>query len=362
MLIFTNRQIDEGNDESSVSARYTPLLDELGMADVDKRGNGKDWRLDNVERAVSDSVAVARLVGLFAADKPVLLYVHGNNNSPATCFTRCKALEQNYNVSVVGFSWASEGFLPNGKDGAAPEGNGDGDDDTDAEEGLSRVGKATAREGWAQRKARRFAQAKVNAQQSAAALARFLRLVTAARLATMKQPFSAAFHSLGCHFLHYAIERDGAVEALAAAHNVALIAGCTGAAKHAAWVQRINPLRRVYIMYTHADTVLAAAKFIDGDTKLGADPGEELLLGPKYRYVCFDGAAKMKIGAHRYFVPDSGKELSKKAALLFGRIFNSSPDFSPPAEEARLVYPVGCEPDGSVCYMGRPAGIEPNGP
>ena len=359
MLIFTNREIDQGGTEAAVTARYKPLLDELSLADVDVRGNGKGWRLDKVERMVSDATAVARLIAVLAADKPVLLYVHGNNNTPATCFTRCQALEQNYNVNVVGFSWTSEGYLPDGQDGASGAAAGD---DPGAEDDLSRVSKTNASEGWAQRKARRFGQAKVNAQQSAAALARFLRLVTAARLATMKQPFSAAFHSLGCHFLHYGIEREGAVEALAAAQNVALIAGCTGAAKHAAWVKRINPLRRVYLTYTHADTVLAAAKFIDGDTKLGSDPGDELLTGAKYRYVCFDGAAKMKIGAHRYFVPDAGKELSKKATLLFGRIFSSAADFSPPREEERTVYPVGCEPDGSVCYMGRPTALEPNGP
>jgi hypothetical protein len=358
MLIFTNREIDQGDSENAVSARYTPLVPDLSLADVRVRGNSRGWKLDNVGRNVSDTDALARLSAVFNAQKNVLLYVHGNNNTPGACFTRCQALEASYDVNVIGFSWASEGLLPDGTDGvpAVPG------DDLDAEDSLAKATGGSASDGWVQRKGRRYAQAKVNAQQSTAALARFLRLVASARLTTMNRPFSAAFHSLGCHFLHYTIERGGAIEALAAAQNVALIAGCTAAAKHAAWVKRINPLRRVYITYTQADSVLAGAKFIDGDTKLGTDPGAELLPTPKYRYICFDGAAKMKLGAHRYFVPDTGKELSKKTTLLFSRIFGSVADFSPPKEESRIVYPVGCSPDGGVCYMGRPASSEVNGP
>lgn len=358
MLIFTNREIEEGDSEKAVTRRFTPLVSDLNVCDVRSRGATKRWKLEHVERGASDVGALERLSALFAADRPVLVYVHGNNNSPDTCFTRCLALETSYGVAVVGFSWASEGYLPDGQDGVQAEPG----DDLDSEDGLAQAADGKPSEGWVQRKARRFGQAKLNAQHSAAALARFLRLVAAARLATMKRPFSAAFHSLGCHFLNYAVDHGGAVEALAAAHNVALLAGCTPAAKHVSWVRRLNPLRRVYITYTQADSVLAGARAVDQEIKLGTDPGEALLPATKYRYICFDGAARMKFGAHRYFVADPGKELSKKATLLFSRIFCSTNDFLPPKEEAKAVYPVGCTPDGGVCFMGRPASSEVNGP
>jgi hypothetical protein len=183
-------------------------------------------------------------------------------------------------------------------------------------------------------------------------VARFLRLVAAARLGTMKQKVSLAAHSLGCHFLHYSVNEQDAEASLSAMHNVVLMAGCTGAAKHAAWVGQIHPLSKVYITYTKADSVLAAASLIDGDVKLGTAPSAERLIGPKYRYVDFEGAAKMSLGAHRYFVADPDKKLSKQAATLFKRVFSSDLDIKPDDKSPKVVYPVGCNADGSVCYMG----------
>ena len=93
-------------------------------------------------------------------------------------------------------------------------------------------------------------------------------------------------------------------------HNVVLIAGCSGAAKHSAWVGQIHPLLRVYITYTKADSVLFAATLVDGDVKVGTDPGRDRLPGPKFRDVDFE-ATKIKLGAHSYFVADPGKRLSR---------------------------------------------------
>lgn len=350
MLIFTNRTLQQANDESALTRKYSPLSDALSCVDVTAKSSDTAWEVNNAASIVSDANALKRLAVVFAGNRPVLLYVHGNNNSPSTCFARCQALEATYNVSVIGFSWESEGFQPDGSDLAGLS-NAKVGTDTD-EETLANVKSSNTSEGWIQRKSRRYAQAKVNAQQSASALARFLRLVGSVRLAQDKNPYSAAFHSLGCHFLHYAVEIDGAVAALAAANNVALMAGCTGAAKHASWVSKINPVRRVYVTFTNADSVLAGARIIDKDVKLGTNPGTERAIGAKYRYVDFNGAAKMKFGAHRYFVPDPGKTLSKHARLLFSRIFESELDFDPVTESQKVVYPVGCAAGGQECYMG----------
>lgn len=351
MLIFTNRQLEEAfKDERQLTAKYTPFAQALNCCQLSQTTTAKPkWKIEQSKIDLDDQNALEILVECLTGDRPVLVYIHGNNTTPSACFARCKQLEDQYGVLTIGFSWTSEGFQPNGEDLA---GVSSVQLKTDVgDESLASVKRDNLSEGWIQRKARRYAQAKINAQHSAMALARFLRLVASARLATIKQPFSVAVHSLGCHFFHYAVTHEGANESLGVAHNITLLAGCTGAAKHAAWIGQINPVRKVYIMYTNDDSVLASAKVIDGDTKLGANPGTERLSAPKYRYVDFEGAAKMVIGAHRYFVADPNKSLSKHAHKLFSRVFTSQDDVLP-GENLRKIYPVICTPDGSVCYMG----------
>ena len=356
MLIFTNRTLNKASSNAEALTNvFSPFLDTLNSVSVQPTANGSGWKASQHESSHTDAMALERLSEILSGNRPVLVYLHGNNNSPATCFTRCQQIETQYDVTVVGYSWASEGFLPNGEDQAgldAAKPNTDND-----EEALSSVkSKAHLTEGWIARKARRYGQAKLNAQQSKDSVARFLRLVAAARLGTMKQKVSLAAHSLGCHFLHYSVNEQDAEASLSAMHNVVLMAGCTGAAKHAAWVGQIHPLFRVYITYTKADSVLAAASLIDGDVKLGTAPSGDRLIGPKYRYIDFEGAAKMKLGAHRYFVADPGKKLSKQAETLFKRIFSSDLDINTDDKSPKVVYPVGCNSDGSICYMG--TGVE----
>jgi hypothetical protein len=333
-----------------LTKKYIPFAPTLNCCAVSSAGSASiKWKTSDARTDLDDSNVLLRLKDCFAGNKAVLVFIHGNNNEPGDCFTRCKELEDQYGVSVIGYSWTSEGFNPDGTDLSGVSSDKTRTDVCD--ETLADVSKDNLQEGWISRKARHYAQAKINAQHSGASLARFLRLVASTRLATMTQPYSVAVHSLGCHFLHYAIEHDGAGESLAVSQNLALIAGCTGAAKHVAWVGKINPVRKIYIMYTNADSVVAAARFIDGDIKLGADPGLERLAAPKCRYVDFEGATKMKLGAHRYFVADPGKKLSKKAEELFERVFRSQDDVER-NENVNDIYPLGCSADGTTCYMG----------
>ena len=352
MLIFTNRGLNSASSKASaLTSAYIPFADTLNSVNVRSTKPGAGWQVSQHESQLTDALALKQLSEVLGGDKPVLIFLHGNNNTPASCFTRCQQLEEQYGVAVIGFSWASEGFLPNGLD---PKGMDETKPDSDAnEDALSEVKtKESLKEGWIARKARRYGQAKLNAQHSKESLARFLRLVAAARLGTMTQKVSFAAHSLGCHFLHYSVNEQDAEASLSAMHNVVLLSGCTGAAKHTAWVGQIHPLLKVYITYTKADSVLFAASIVDGDLKLGTNPGGELLANPKYRYIDFEGAARMKFGAHRYFVADPGRKLSKKATELFRRIFSSKLDFDPADESPKVVYPVACNSDRSVCYMG----------
>jgi hypothetical protein len=166
MLIFTNRTLNKASSNAEALTNvFNPFLDTLNSVSVQPSANGSGWKTSQLESSHTDATALKRLSEVLGGNRPVLVYLHGNNNSPATCFTRCQQLETQYDVAVVGYSWASEGFLPNGEDQAgldATKPNTDND-----EEALSSVkSKAHLKEGWIARKARRYGQAKLNAQQS----------------------------------------------------------------------------------------------------------------------------------------------------------------------------------------------------
>lgn len=356
MLIFTNRVIHPATGPSALSAEFQPGADTLSAVRVTRAGKG--FAVGDAQPALADDAAMQQLVPLFQADKPVLLYLHGNNNLPAACFERCARLGELYGLAVVGFSWPSEGLLSSGQD--LPNMPPAAADDTDAadpaaaEGSLAAITAANRKQGWAERKIRRYRQAKVNAQESGDALARFLRLLAAARLYANHQRLSIAAHSLGCHFVQYAIENEGAAESLSAAHNIALLAACCRADGHATWVRKLTPKGQVFITYNKGDLVLFGAAIADGQqTKLGAEPGARVV-DPRLRYVSFS-SAPVGFGGHAYFVADAGDKPPKAFRKLFQRIFGSERDIrEDQGEYPRKVYPVGCDADGSTCYMAKP--------
>jgi hypothetical protein len=352
MLIFTNRLLEGSDAAASLSTRFTPGAEALTCAHVQRAGSG--FQLADARADVADDEAMLRLVPLFQGTQPVLVYLHGNNNRPRDCFERCARLEESYGVEVVGFSWPSEGLLSSGVDVPDLPAADNADHPDDEDDALAGVSAGNRKEGWAARKIRRYRQAKVNAQDSGDALARFLRLLAAARLYANGQRMSLAAHSLGCHFLQYAIEHEGASEALAAAHNIALLAACCRAEGHASWVSKLAPKGQTFITYNKGDSVLFGAYIADGSqVKLGTEPGARLV-HPRVRYVSFTDAP-LSLGGHRYFVADAGKKLPKAARRLFERVFHSERDIrDDQGERPNQVYPVGCDTDGSTCYMARP--------
>jgi hypothetical protein len=64
--------------------------------------------------------------------------------------------------------------------------------------------------------------------------------------------------------------------------------------------------------------------------------------------------AQVDLGAHRYFI----ENLSEQTRSLFKDVFASRPDLLP-GQRPGDVYPFGCSPDGSVCFMGQPEGEQP---
>jgi esterase/lipase superfamily enzyme len=343
MLIFTNRQLGSGTTESAFGRNFTPGGTQLAVASV--AAAGKHWELSDRDEDVSEEDALNLLLPLFKGNKPVLLYVHGNNNTPADCFGRVTALRELYpSAELMGFSWPSEGFLSDG----SPLPSVPMPDKTDEAE-LAKVKAENRTKGTTQDKIRRYHQAQTNAKDSVDAFARMLRLLGTARLHANTQPFSLALHSLGAHLFQYTLQVSGATESASTAHNVALLAPCVRAASHPDWLTRFRPKGRTYVAYNKGDNVLFGASIADGEqAKLGADPGPDIVRSEAVRYVNFSNAAN-GFGGHGYFV----NGVTKKARKLFSRIFASQADLGAD-ESPKTVYPMGCDPDKSTCYMAVP--------
>lgn len=348
MLVFSNRK-SEGGANASLTTSFQPGKTELCFADAKSSSAGK-WSLQNLVADADDAAAIGALDARFRGTRPVLVYIHGNNNTPESCFTRCAELEALYKVEVIGFSWPSEGNLPDGSPLPDAKNSSPGDEDE-----LAKVTESNRTDSAIVKKARRYRQAKNNAQDSVDALSRFLRLVSLARLQANAQPYSLAAHSLGSHFLQYTLDIDTAREALGTAFHVALVAPCVRASGHGDWVGKLRPKGRVFITYNNGDSVLFGAYIVDGSQgKLGTDPGPELVRNGVVRYVSFTNSP-VGFGGHRYFVY---KKLSKKTRLFFSRMFTSQPDLAA-GEYPRQVYALGCDEDGATCYVG--AAVEPDG-
>ncbi len=348
MLVFTNRDTRAAADASAFKRSFQPGATLLSAATVASAGGS--FALDGLQSGISDDQALQALVPVFGGNQPVLVYLHGNNNSPADCFERCARLEEIYGCAVVGFSWPSEGALSSGEDPPGlpvPQAASDDDD----EEGLAGVNGSNRTDGWVQRKIQRYWQAKMNASAGVDALARFLRLLATARLYVHQQPMSLAAHSLGAHFLQNTIEVSGATEALGAQHNIALLAPCCRASGHETWLAKLAPRGQVFITFNQGDIVLYGARIADHDQpKLGAEP-DGRLVAPKVRYVSFTNAP-LEFGGHHYFVR---KKLPKDQRKVFGRMFSSERDIrEDQGEYPRKVYPLGCDADGATCYMAKP--------
>ena len=319
MLVFTNREIEAGRtDAAAFGASFQPGSTRIGVAAV-TRDAGNRWTVSAVDDDVTETDALDLLQPLFEGGRPVLVYLHGNGHTPTHCFNRCAALEAEYGVEVIGFSWASEGLQCDGS--PLPRLNAPDMPTEEGELALLTPSNRGTPEGV--QVARRYHQARTNAQDSVDALARFLRHVATARLISNRQSFCVAAHGLGAYFLQSTLEVPGASESVGTAHNVVLLAPCVRADGHAGWVHQLRPRGRTYITFHKGDPVLSGALVADGgkQEKLGMTPGDDLLQGPGFRYISFSNA-QAGLAAHRYFI----ERLTDENRQLFARLFRSEHD------------------------------------
>lgn len=256
---------------------------------------------------------------------------------------RCKTLEKLYGKPVIGFSWPSEGYA---SDGSVITGVNASEDDGDEEElnGVTAAGKKQGK-GRILSKINRYHQATKNGKDSGEALARFLRLLAAARLRANQQPFTLAAHSLGAQFLEYTLDLSGASESASSAQNIILLAPCVRSSGHKTWLGKMRPKGQLFVTFNHGDSVLAAASIADNGTgpKLGLDPTDDLFNAPYMRYITCTNAAP-GIGGHAYF---ADKKMSKAMEKVFSRIFGSQRDMTPP-EYDRQAYGVQGSDNGLI--------------
>jgi hypothetical protein len=340
MLVFTNRDVTiDAADASAFQRSFVPGSRRVAGAAVAR--DGSRWRLSQIDDDVTERDALDLLLPLFGGGTPLLLYLHDAASTPAACFARCAALQAEYGVEVIGFCWPAEGLQCDGQ----PLPRLAAADVTAEELELAGLKPANRAEAEGQLLARRYRQARTNAEESVDALAKLLRMLATARLLSNAQPFTIAAHGVGAHLLQYALEVPGASEAIGAAHNVVLLAPCVRADGHRGWMHQLRPKGRTYVTFNLADAVLAGAFVADGrkQPKLGLDPGTELLQGPGFRYISFTDT-HTGAGGHRYFIDG----LTGEARRLFGRLLRSEADLQP-GEPERKAYPGGCE--GVVGYM-----------
>ena len=350
MLIFTNRALQDKADETAFGTRFEPGSERIGFAQV--QASAGAWQVSDVHADASEADAIVALMHTFSGARPVLVYLHGNNNTPASCFERCARFASLYDVEIIGFSWPSEGALPDGRRGVGTRADSSGN-----EASLSVVIPQNRTASGIQDIVGRYKQAKLNAELSIDALARFFRIVGGARLAAGHQPFSLAVHSLGAHFLRSTLDVAGNVDALSTARNIALLAACTRAGGHREWLQKLACEGQIFVTYNNADAVLAGAQIADGgEVKLGANPGGDLLDGDAMRYIDFTGASNDLLG-HNYFVDGA---MSTKKRRVLKRIFSSERDIQG-SELPRNVYPVGCDERTLTCFMAAPRVVDGGG-
>jgi esterase/lipase superfamily enzyme len=346
MLMFTNRVMSNSPNEAAFGTSFRQGSGQLGMASV-TGSTKKGWAVSAPDSNVGDDKALNALVPLFKGTKRVLVYIHGNNNTPAQCFKRCDALQTLYGVEVIGFSWPSEGYSADGTivAGVLPT-EVDGDENE-----LAKVTAGNRGEGWIRSKINRYHQATLNGKHSGDALARFLRLLATARLYANGQVFTLAAHSLGAQYLEYTLDLSGASESASAAQNILLLAPCVRSSGHKDWLIKMRPKGQLFVTFNQGDSVLMAASIADNGSgpKLGTDPTTDLLRVPYMRYISCTNAAK-GLGGHGYFVKDN---MSKAMERVFGRIFASDPDMNP-GEIDRHVYGMKGDEDGLTKYFNAP--------
>ena len=120
MLIFTSRELESSTDESAFEPHFSASSARLALANLERapEAMAARWKVSQTDGDLDDADAMRTWLPLFQKPGPLLVYLHGYNDTPAACFERCDRLQSLYGLEIVRFSWSSKKYLAD--DGAPP--------------------------------------------------------------------------------------------------------------------------------------------------------------------------------------------------------------------------------------------------
>lgn len=120
MLIFTSREMQSGTNPSTFEPHFSARSALRALTNLERapEGMAADWKVSQADADLDDADALRTWLPLFQKPGPLLVYLHGYNDTPAACFERCDRLQSRYGLEVVRFSWSSRKHLAD--DGVLP--------------------------------------------------------------------------------------------------------------------------------------------------------------------------------------------------------------------------------------------------
>ena len=120
MLIFSNRELESRLSTSFFKHKSTAGPARLALATLERtpQAMAGRWKVSQIDSHVDvdDDDSMRVLLPMFQESRPLLLYLHGYNSTPAACFERCDRLQSLYGLEVVRFSWSSKKHRPGDSD------------------------------------------------------------------------------------------------------------------------------------------------------------------------------------------------------------------------------------------------------
>lgn len=113
MLVFSSRDVEGRIAVPAIEQPFTACINPLPQV-VQKQTpqtQQDDWEVVQIDCDADDTESMNKFLHLFQKVRPLLLYLHGYNSTPAACFERCDRLESLYGLEVVRFSWSAKQHL-----------------------------------------------------------------------------------------------------------------------------------------------------------------------------------------------------------------------------------------------------------
>ena len=246
----------------------------------------------------------------------VLFFVHGFNNNIEDVVQRAFALQDNFGIEVVPFTWPANG-------GGAPGVIAYKSDKRDARASTGALDRAmkimhTHFQMLSESKrAELFEKAEAKHRNDPEA-----RDALYVKLLQKHCPFTfnAMFHSMGNYLLKQMLKSSLCEGNELSFDNVILVAADTNNLGHAAWVDQIRYRNRLYIAINENDFALKASRAKLGSSQL-ARLGHYLrgLDSKQAHYINFTGAAWVK-SSHAYFAEPAEK--NQKVGEFFQKAFS----------------------------------------